>query len=42
MAEWILSAIIVLALVSLVLGGFIFQRCRSQKCGRLPVGEHDC
>ena len=42
MAEWVLIAVIVLALMILVLGGFMFQQGRCPKCSRLPLDEHCC
>jgi hypothetical protein len=42
MAEWVLIALIVLALTILVLNGLIFQHARRPKCGRLPLDEHYC
>ena len=42
MAGWMLTAVIVLALTILVLGGFMFQQARCPKCGRLPLDEHYC
>jgi len=42
MAGGMLIAVIVLALIVLALGGFIFQHARCPKCGRLPLDEHYC
>jgi hypothetical protein len=42
MGGGMLIAVIVLALIVLVLGGFIFQHARCPKCGRLQLDEHYC
>ena len=42
MAEWMLIAVLVLALMIPVLGGFMFQQGRCPKCRRLSLDEHCC